>query len=243
MILAASAAAVAVTFGQGAAVVGDQVTLRATGFRSTSTVYVYLVRSDDRARIRSALDRRLVFVTKLRPRAGRAAGTFSVPAIASGAYVAWCRGCRARTAAPLRVTMPVADASTCPITVPRSGPPPGLAGVFHSNGVLWVRLPLDGVSALRDADGDGKLGNKIFWYAAGIHGVLTVSGHRLDAASPLLTVHSVNPGTQSGFRGSGTWASAVGFAAPGCWMLTARLRAFGAPIAVDLRFVVKVEKA
>jgi hypothetical protein len=139
--------------------------------------------------------------------------------------------------------MPAADASTCPVTVPRSGPPPGLTGFFHSNGVLWVRLPLDGVSALRDADGDGKLGNKIIWYAVGVDGVLTVSGHRLDAASPPLTVHSVNRGTQSGFRGSGTWASAVGFAAPGCWMLTARLRVFDAPIAVDLRFVVKVETA
>jgi hypothetical protein len=239
----AATVALAVTFGQPSAVAGDEVTVRASSFRGTNAVYLYLVPRADRARIRSALDRRLVFAVRLKPRRGRAAATFAVPPIASGSYVAWCRGCNARTRVPLTVTMPAATADACPVTIPKSGPPPGLTGVFHGNGVLWVSLPAEGVAALRDGDGDGLLGTKIFWYAAGMDGVFSVSGRRLDASSSPVVVHSVNRGTQSGFRGTGTWASAVGFATPGCWKFTARLRGFEAAVAVDLSFVMKVEQA
>ena len=108
MTLAASAAAVVVTFAQASAVAGEEVTVRATGLRTTDAVYLYLVSRRERALVRSARDRRLVFVARLVPRRGRASATFVVPPIATSQYVAWCRGCSARTRTPLAVTMPAA---------------------------------------------------------------------------------------------------------------------------------------
>jgi hypothetical protein len=231
VILAASAAAVAVTFGQAAAVPGDDVTVRATGLRSSQPVYLYLVARADRAKIRSAFDRSLVFVTRLRPRAGRATAMFEVPAIASGTYVAWCRGCRARTAAPLRITMPIATVDACPVTVPTNRPHGVMGGFRYGNGALSAGLPLDGVLRL---DQPTKLG----WSASGVQGPLWVSGWKLDPPSARLVVHGVNRGTDGR-----SWAAPVTFPTPGCWTVLARLEDYYLGLAVTLSYVVKVERA
>jgi hypothetical protein len=246
----ASPPPILIGFDTGSAKPGDRVAISANGFRSRSPVRLYLVRHALRARIRSAEDRRLSFIAMLRPRRGRATGTFTVPPLDSGAYVAWCRGCRIRPATTLRVTMPAATADACPVTIPTSAAPPGLQsrtppgiqGRFHSNGAIWTSLPGDGVwTPQREAiASDGSIGTKLFWFADGIDGIFALSGRRLDAVSAPLNVHAVNRGTMSGFRGTGTWATAVSFPSAGCWRLTARLRDPQRRVAVNLSFVLQV---
>lgn len=221
---------------------GDRVTVHAQGFRSQRAARLYLVRSSLAASIRSRFDTRLAFIGTLRPRGGHAMFVFTVPPLDTGTYVPWCAGCGGRRTGSLRVTMPAATADSCPVTIPNTEPPPGLQGVYHGNGALWTTLPADGVFVARPdsrwPDGPiGSIGTKLFWWAAGVDGTFTLSGHRLDASSAPLVVHRVNRGRQAGFRGSGTWATPVSFPTPGCWKLTARLAD------VNLSYVVKVTVA
>lgn len=229
---------------------GDRVAISAKGFRSRRPVRLYLVRREVRAHIRSAEDRRLAFVAMVRPRRGGANTTFAVPPLDSGAYVAWCRGCRV-VSSTLSLTMPTATGDACPLTIPTGAAPPGLQsqtmpgieGRFHTNGAIWTSLPRDGVwTPRREAvTPDGSIGAKLFWFADGIDGVFTLTGRRLDAVSASLNVHAVNRGSMRGFRGTATWATVVSFPTPGCWRLTARVRDLHRRVAVDLTFVLKVE--
>jgi hypothetical protein len=128
------------------------------------------------------------------------------------------------------------------MTIPKSGPPPGLKGRFHGNGAIWTSLPADGVWMPRpeDVSADGSVSTKLFWFADGIDGVFSVSGRRLDAASAPLRVHAVHRGTMTGFRGTGTWATVVTYPNVGCWRLRARVRDLQRRVAVDLWYVLKV---
>jgi hypothetical protein len=156
-------------------------------------------------------------------------------------------GSRYRVSGSLHVRLPSA-AGSCPATLRGAGgPPPGLAGrmppswfpqtpVWHGNGFLWTSVPLDGTFVPRpeQTQPDGSVLTKLYWFAAGVHGDLTLRGERLDATSPPLVVHRVNRGTMAGFRGSGTWATPVTFPSEGCWRLTARVRD------ISLSYVVEV---
>lgn len=229
-------------FGTDTAKPGDQVAVRAAGLPSRRALRLYFVRSSLRTRIRSAEDARLAFIGTLRPRARRAATTFTVPPLDSGTYVPWCPGCGGRVTGALRVTMPIAPLDACPATIPSSGPPPGLKGRYHGNGAIWTPQPADGVwiPPSQNVQPDGSIGTKLFWFADGIDGVFALSGRRLDAPSPPLRVHTVNRGTMSGFRGTGTWATVVTFPTRGCWRLTARVRDLQRRVAVNLSFVLDV---
>lgn len=154
---------------------------------------------------------------------------------------------RYRRSGSLYVRMsPPAD--SCPATLRAAGgPPPGLAWRtppswfpqtpgWHGNGFLWTSIPLGGtfVPQPQQFQPDGAVLTKLYWFAAGVHGDLTLRGERLDATSPALVVHRVNRGTMTGFRGSATWATPVTFPSEGCWRLTARVRD------ISLSYVVKV---
>lgn len=216
---------------------GDWATVGVRAAAPRKLVRVYLVAAAELPRVRSARDPRLHYVGSGRARSGTVKVSFRVPPL-NGRYRAWCAGCgRGST---LNVAMPPATADSCPVTIPRTGPPPGLTGVWHGNGALWTHLPDDGILAVspEHVEPDGSVPAKRFWHAAGIDGTLTLSGGRLDSASPPLRVHTINRGTQAGFRGSGTWATFVTFPTQGCWRLTVRLTNLGT--SVSLSFVMKV---
>lgn len=224
--------------GSAQAAPGDLVTLGVrTEQRKLVRVYLAPVGA---TRVRSALDRRLHYVGSARPRNGKVTVSFRVPPL-DGWFRAWCAGCG--VGGRLQVTMPSVSDGSCPVTFPRSVPPPGLSGVYHGNDALWSHLPNDGVFDVPPGDvrPDGSLWTKWFWFAAGIRGTFTLTGRRLDAPSAALVVHQVNEGSAGGFRGSGTWATPMTFPTQGCWLLTARVRNLSA--AVSLSFVMKVVPA
>lgn len=186
--------------------------------------------------VRSPLDRRLHYIGSGRARNGRVTVSFHVPPYA-GRYRAWCAGCG--FGGRLQVAMPAVGEGSCPATVPRTPPPPGLGGTLHGNDSVWTRLPEDGILTARPQDlgQDGSIWTKWFWYA-GVHGSFSLSGRRIDATSPPLVVHRINQGSQTGWSGA-TWATPMTFPAAGCWRLTARVAT--ATFAVSLSFVLKVQ--
>lgn len=219
---------------------GEWATVAVRDAAPRKLVRVYLVAVADVPRVRSARDPRLHYIGSGRARAGTVSVSFRVPPL-NGRYRAWCAGCG--TGVTLNVVMPAATADACPVTIPRTGPPPGLAGVWHGNDALWTHVPDDGILAVppERVEADGSVQAKRFWYAAGIDGTLALAGRRLDAASPPLRVHTINRGLQSGFRGSGTWATFISFPTQGCWRLTVRLT--NRSTSVSLSFVMKVTTA
>lgn len=217
---------------------GDVVTL-GVHTKQRAVVRVYLVPATARG-VRSALDPRLHYIGSARPRNGRVTVSFRVPPL-NGRYRAWCAGCG--FGGRLQVTMPSAQEGACPVTVARSGPPPGLSGVWYGNDALWTHVPEDGILTARPQDlrEDGSIWTKWFWFAAGIRGSFTVAGERIDVRSRGLIVHQVNEGTMTGFKGSGTWATPMTFPTQGCWRLTARVTNLSS--AVSLSFVMRVTAA
>jgi hypothetical protein len=236
---AASAPPADVSFDRATARSGDLVAVRLERLRRP--VRVYLVPRGAR-RVRSATDARLHYVGFARPVRGRATLSFQAPPL-NGSYAAWCVGCRAgRT---LRLSLPAATPETCPVTLPRATAPPGLDsgwGPYQGNGALWGQSPESGVwSPPADrVQPDGSVGTKLFWWAAGVDGVFTLVGRRLDASTRPLLVHAVNRGSQPGFRGSATWATPVTFPSGGCWRLTARVVDTNLRFAVNLAYVLEV---
>jgi hypothetical protein len=223
-------------FDRPVAVSGEHANVTLRRLRTTRTVRVYLVAAADAGRVRSALDRRLQYVGSVKPSERPGTLSFLVPPL-SGRYRAWCSGCG--SGGTLRVTMPTA---TCPVTTSGTSPPPGLSGDrYNGNGALWGFQPANGVFTARpqDVDADG-IWTKLFWWAAGIDGTFSLSGRRLDAPAQPLRVRGVNRGTQTGFRGSGTWATVVTFPSAGCWRLTARVDDRSRRVGVNLSFVIKV---
>jgi hypothetical protein len=224
------------------------------------TIRLYLVPRAVASQVRSRYDPRLHFVGSLRPdRAGRGVHAFTVPPLDSDRYTIafWTNRTRRFGVQPskdiipryqplmlLRVAAQPVTAESCPATAPNGSAPPGLRlrtppGPrpidWHGNGALFTGLPPGGVFNPRpvDVEPDGSIGTKWYWLAAGVDGLLTVQGRRLDSASTPLQVHRVNRGTLSGYRGA-TWATPITFPTEGCWQLTARLED------VSLSFVVRV---
>lgn len=216
---------------------GDWATLGVRTDRN-GLVRVYVV-PVTATRVRSALDPRLHYVGSARPRNGAVTVSFRVPPLA-GRYRAWCAGCG--FGGRLQVSMPPATSQSCPTSLQKTQPPPGLhAGHWQGNDAFWTALRPGGTYVARpqDVGADGSIGTKLYWYAQ-VHGSFTLSGRRLDAVSPPLLVHRINEGSQSNWNGA-TWATPVTFPAPGCWRLTARV-ATGS-FAVSLSYVVKVVAA
>jgi len=214
---------------------GDLVTLGVhTQQRARSLVQVYLVPAAAKG-VRSAMDPRLHYIGSARPRNGRVTVSFRIPPL-NGRYRAWCAECG--FGGRLHVTMPPATSELCPASVGRAQAPEGLnAGTWQGNDSFWTSLFVDGLVARpEDAHADGSIWTKLFWYSR-VHGILSLSGRRLDAASPPLIVHRVNEGSQTNWNGA-TWATPVTFPAPGCWRLTARVAATS--FAVSYSFVLKV---
>jgi hypothetical protein len=205
-------------------------------------IRVYLVRNEDADGVKSRFDPRLHFVGAIVPdRRHRGVLTFRAPPLDSGTYVAaaWCPGCarysfgrtffasglpetsRYRGRLAVRLELPAATGTSCPVSSGRVG-----------NGILSTGVPGSaGVLATR-RDVDGTLFQKLWWLPKrGFHGRLAVRGERLDAPGEM-TVLSVNWGYSSDGRGS--WASAVAFPSEGCWRLSGRVGD------VKLTYVVKV---
>lgn len=219
-------------------------------------IRLYLVRNRLAPDVRSRFDRRAHFIGRLVPDAnGRGLLRFMVPPVDSGSYTvgAWCPDCAAygggrtwsvvhvakrnvvaryRPLMLLRVT--TAPARPCPATTLNG------RGGRYGNGALWTTLLPGGTLAVTPdrVARDGSVGWKFAWTPTGIavSPGLTVSGRRLDAASPPLRVLGVAWGysyTSAGRRGGG-WASAVSFPSEGCWRITGRARD------ISLSFVVRV---
>jgi hypothetical protein len=236
LLLAGSASArppdaISFTAERTSASAGERLTIHAHGFRTRTAVRVYLTRSELKPRIRNSLDRRLSFVGTLRPQGSRGSVAFTVPPVASGDYTVWCAGCGRYRAEVLTLTLPPVSTQSCPATS-TAGP--------YGHDLLWTRLPGDGVLA-RKPDPDGSISYKLGWVPSQrISGALSVSGRRLDAASLPMRVLGVNWGYSS--TGRGSWATPVVFPSAGCWKLTARMRVVGGNFAVDLSYVLKVER-
>ena len=134
----------------------------------------------------------------------------------------------------------LADAKHCPVTLPRSGGPPGIApdaffgwGASYGNGTLWVGglWPRGVIEAGPDfVAQDGSVGMKFGWWRAA-SGKLTITGRRLDAPAP-----PARGFVPDGYGATGFQASGVDFPTEGCWEIT------GALPSSSLRFVTLVVK-
>jgi hypothetical protein len=226
-------------------------------------IRLYVVPNEIADEVHTRFDSRLHFVGSLVPdKKGRGVLTFTVPPLGTDDYAAaaWCPACarysfgraffvlrvgedtafRYRPLMLIRVEMPD-PTEACPVTIPRGGKPGPSSGSsphWYGNGLVWTRLPLDGVYVPSrgnvgwPGDPDGSVATKLYWFAR-IGGTFTLEGERLDALAPRLVVHGVNRGQSEMWRGP-TWATPVSFPTEGCWRLTARLED------VSLSFVMKV---
>jgi hypothetical protein len=245
---------------------GDAVTVRTGGTPKSFTlrqrvkpfqqpIRLYLVANKLAPDVHSRFDRRAHFIGRLVPDAnGRGLLRFTVPPVDSASYTigAWCPGCaaysRGRTWSVVHVTRQNVVARYRPlmllrITTPAQPCPATTlngSGGRYGNGALWTTLLPGGTLEVPPSrvEPDGSIGWKFGWTPTGIavRPGLTVSGRRLDAASPPLRVLGVKWGysyTPAG-RGRGGWASAVSFPSEGCWRITGRVRD------ISLSFVVRV---
>jgi hypothetical protein len=110
----------------------------------------------------------------------------------------------------------------CPVTLNNTRiPPPGerprledtTADVYYRNGRLWTILPRAGLIRERSR-GDGSIETKLPWWR-GLRGRLSISGRRLDAATPRIRAH-----IPTGYGPIGFQASAIVFPMAGCWSVT-----------------------
>jgi hypothetical protein len=136
----------------------------------------------------------------------------------------------------------IADAERCPITRPgRFEPPSGVsyealfgADYSHGNGQLWVGgLPANGVIAAGPSfvEPDGSIGMKFGWYRV-TPGLLTITGHRLDAPAP-----PARGNVPSGYGDTGFQASGVYFPTEGCWEVAGTV---GSTTLTFVTFVIKL---
>jgi hypothetical protein len=134
---------------------------------------------------------------------------------------------------PLSAASPEAPAS-CPVTMadPTFVPPapyPAQAPygqIWIGTSSLWVAASADGIwrGIRRDTANGPAVANKQFWWRPGYEGStepvpqLVVTGLRLDAAAPPITV---GPATNAHHRDFGGWTMLVAPEIPaGCWELT-----------------------
>jgi hypothetical protein len=207
-------------------------------------IRLFLVREAVAAQVRSRLDSRLNFVGSLVPdKNGRGLLTFSLPPVDAGSYTLafWCPACAAfshgrmffvqepnqftpryRAQALLKIT----TTASCPVTLPNGNQPPGQPPLvsWYGNGLLWAGLPTDGVYAVApdQAAADGSIGDKLLWVTTPPGRAPTLSGERLDGASPPLRVLGMNRGSFSD-ASNPSFMSPVVFPAAGCWRLRARV--------------------
>ena len=256
-------AALFFVFDRPAAAPNDRVTVRIGGTPRQFTpitplrrpVHVYIVRRDLAASVRSRFDRRLAFITAIRPdRNLHAVATFSVPPLDPAEYTLayWCPACaassRGRTffvqdpatfAARIRAQalLRIATTEPCPVTLPNGNRPPGQprGPSWYGNGLLWAGLYANGVYAAppEQVGADGSIFDKLLWATAPPWLAPTLVGRRLDAAAPPLRVLRVNRGSFSGIA-TPSFMTPVLFPSPGCWRLTARVGD------VSLTYVIRV---
>lgn len=118
-----------------------------------------------------------------------------------------------------------AKGSTCEITKPTGGTPPGAGrphGLYHGNGKLWTVLWPDGTVVFKPGKSgqirpDGRLQMKFPWWRA-VDGPLHISGRRLDgAAAPLAAI------IPKGYGNTGFQVSSLVFPTQGCWEVTGQV--------------------
>ena len=111
----------------------------------------------------------------------------------------------------------------CPVTIPNGSQPYGKTVEedpnFHGNGQLWTKLWPNGKIYLSTADRmpDGSFTQK-WYFERGVHGILTVEGHRLDAESAPLRAD-----IPDGYGDAGLQVLALIFPTTGCWEVTGRV--------------------
>ena len=119
-------------------------------------------------------------------------------------------------------SLTLADAATCPVTIPGEAPAEirdrlfGAAGAF-GNSDLWVGgLGPDGVIPAdpQFVETDGSIGWKLGWWRV-VSGTLAITGHRIDTAAPPLRAS-----VPDGYGTKGFQASGVYFSTEGCWEVT-----------------------
>jgi hypothetical protein len=207
-------------------------------------VRLYLLRDELVAQVHSRLDSRLTFVGAIIPdKNGRGVLRFSVPSLEAGTYTIayWCPACAAfsggrtfylqdvgqfvepyRSQALLRIE----TTASCPLTLPNGTRPPGQPRnvSWYGNGLLWAGLASNGVYSVSPdrVAADGSIGNKLLWVTTPPWRAPTLSGERIDAASPPLRVLGMNRGSFSG-AANPSFMSPVTFPAAGCWRLRAHV--------------------
>ena len=117
-----------------------------------------------------------------------------------------------------------ADASRCKVTLPNGKGPPGetLSPTYHRQDGLFTVLKEDGIILARPSDirPDGTVAIKFPWWADGPEGPLAIRGRRVDGQSPPLRSEITPSVPETGFRGTGFWATSVIFPTEGCWEVT-----------------------
>ncbi len=139
------------------------------------------------------------------------------------------------------VPVTMADAKSCPVTLPtRFTPPPGVSrdDLFGSdesygNGRLWVGglWPRGVIVAAPDfIDRDGSVDMKFGWWRQ-VSGQLRITGRRLDAPAPPLRAD-----VSGGYGTTGFQASGIYFPIEGCWEVTGQV---GRTTLTFVTFVIK----
>ncbi|HXJ64832.1 MAG TPA: hypothetical protein VNN79_13845 [Actinomycetota bacterium] len=147
---------------------------------------------------------------------GTRTGDSAAPAATSGPPAVSPTPPAATTPAPTPARVTMADAKSCPVTMPHGRAP--MAGTFGNGqlrvGGLWPR----GVIAAGPAyvDARGRVRMKFPWWRI-VTGRLQLSGHRIDAPAPPLL-----PDVPTGYGPTGFQATSVTFPTPGCWRVTGR---------------------
>jgi hypothetical protein len=112
------------------------------------------------------------------------------------------------------------------VTLPNGNRPPGQPRnvSWYGNGLLWAGVERDGIAVTPRSQvaADGSIGNKLLWVTTPAWEKPAVSGERLDATAPPLSVARVNTGSFSG-AANPSHMTPVAFPTPGCWRLRARL--------------------
>lgn len=114
------------------------------------------------------------------------------------------------------------SSSSCPVSHPNGGHPPGQLPDrwYHGTGGLWTILwPEDVVPIPRSTvRRNGWLYWKFPWYRGpGSHGTVRIHGRRLDKQAPGLRANAA-----AGYGDSGFQPSALLFPTVGCWQVTGR---------------------
>jgi hypothetical protein len=114
------------------------------------------------------------------------------------------------------------SSSSCPVSHPNGGHPPGQLPDrwYHGTGGLWTILWPRSTATVppQNVQRNGRLYVKVPWYREpGSQGTLRIHGHRLDNPAPALRAD-----VPTGYGNLGFQASAILFPTVGCWQVTGR---------------------